>query len=186
MKNLAYALAILICGTAMAQEKPTEVKKETEVRTVKYNDGDTTREGKIKVVSKETAHVKLDKTDANKVNQDRVAATKKVQTTVMIDNDKDTAYDVLTKETYYINANDEYKFSPDESGFMIALNNQKDEFVEIGKAWMTHAPGRYIVKGEVYDGIGYFNEDGSFVIEYYDEASKSIKSKTYREKQPEL
>ncbi|MFD2726013.1 hypothetical protein [Hyunsoonleella rubra] len=185
MKNYIYMLAILICGPAMAQEKPTEIMKETTVKEVKYKDGDTTKEGKIKVVTKETANVKLDADDKHKLNQDRVPATKKVQTTIMIDNDADTAYDVLTKETYFISEEKDYKFSPNKSGFMIALTDDKNEFVEIGKAWNTHTPGSYIVRGETYNGIGYFEGD-TFVVEYYDETSESIKTIKYNKKQVEM
>lgn len=183
MKKLVYTMAaLLICSTAMAQEKPTEIIKETKVKEVKYKDDDKTKEGKIKVVTKETSTVKLDADDANKVNQARVPADKKVTKTVMIDNDADKAYDILTSETFYISADKDYKFSPNESGFMMALSDNQNEFVEIGTAWNTHSPGSYIVKGETYNGIGYFDKDGSFVVEYYDDDSESIKTMKYNEK----
>lgn len=182
MKRTIFAFAILICGTAMAQEKPTEVKKETAVKKVKFKDEGETKEGKIKVVSTETSNVKLDSTDTNKINQDRVAARKKVTTTVMIDNDTDSAYDILSTETYYINADKSYKFSPDESGFMMALGNDKNEFVEIGKAWNSKKSGSYVIKGKTYSGIGYFDKNGNFIVEYYDEDSESIKTETFEEK----
>ncbi|GGD09564.1 hypothetical protein [Hyunsoonleella pacifica] len=183
MKNYIYIMALLICVPIMAQEKPTEIKKETKVKEVKYTDGDKTKEGKIKVVTKETSKVKLDADDKYKLNQDRVPTDKKVTTTIMIDNDADKAYDVLTSETYYISADKDYKFSPNTSGFMMALANDKNEFVEIGKAWNTHSPGSYIIKGETFNGIGYFDKDGSFIVEYYDEDSESIKTITYNEKE---
>lgn len=186
MKNLIYMIALLICGTAIAQEKPTEIKKETAVKVVKYKDGDKTKEGKIKVVTKETSQVKLDKDDVKKLNQDRVPATSKVTRTIMIDNDADKAYDVLTSETFYVNADQDYKFSPSETGFIMALSDDKNEFVEIGKAWNTHNPGSYIIKGETYNGIGYFDKDGSFVVEYYDEDSETIKTIKYNEKKDAL
>lgn len=181
MKYLASAIAILICSTATAQETPTETVKETKVKTVKFEEDGKTKEGKIKVITKETANVKLDADDKYKLNQDRVAATTKVQTTIMIDDDADTAYDILTRETYFINEDMNYKFSPDSSGFMMALANDKNEFVDIGKAWNTHTPGSYIIKGETYNGIGYF-KDGMFVVEYYDETSESIKTVKYNQK----
>ncbi len=186
MKNLTYAMALLVCGTAMAQEKPTEITKETAVKIVKYKDGDELKEGKIKVINKETSHVKLDAEDANKINQDRVPAETKVVKTVMIDNDKDKAYDLLTTETFYVNEDSSYRFSPDESGFMMALSDDQNEFVEIGKAWNTKSQGNYIVRGETYNGVGYFDKDGSFVVEYYDEDTESIKIMKYDEKKDAL
>lgn len=182
MKNTIYILVLLICSTAYAQDKPTEVKKETEVKTVTYKTGKKTKEEKEKIISKETSNVKLDEADANKVNQDRVSATKKVQTTVMVDKDADDAYDIITKDTYFVNLNDDYKFSPNDSGFDITLINDKQEFVSVGKAWNSYNPGTYLISGKEYDGVGYFDKDGNFIIEYYDENSKSIKSVTFNEK----
>ncbi|PQV47745.1 hypothetical protein CLV33_10664 [Jejuia pallidilutea] len=182
MKHTIYALVLLIFGTTYAQKKPTEVKKETEVKTVTYKNGKDTKEGKVKVISKETANVRLDANDANKVNQDRMPATKKVETTVMVDKDSDKAYDIITKDSYFVNMSNNYKFSPNNSGFDITHISENHEFVSVGKAWNSYNPGTYIISGKEYDGIGYFDKDGNFIIEYYDESSNSIKSVTFNEK----
>ena len=47
MKNLLYLGALLICTSAIAQEKPKEVKEETEVKIVKVKDNDKTTEKKV-------------------------------------------------------------------------------------------------------------------------------------------
>ncbi|MEW4924456.1 hypothetical protein [Algibacter sp. 2305UL17-15] len=183
MKNLAYAFVLLICGTAMAQEKPKEVKEEATIKTIKYNDGQEIKEKKVKVVTRETTNVKLDENDAQKVNQERLPDTKKVEKMVMVSGDPNTSYELLLKETNYISEDKNYKFTPSDKGFDISFDNNNNEFEVTGKAWNSSNKGSYLVKGDNYNGVGYFNTKGEFVVEYYDEDSQSIKTMTYKEKE---
>ena len=179
MKNIIYAFALLVCSTAIAQEKPSEVSEEVEVKTVEYKNGDATTEKKVKVITRETSNVKLDKKDKNKVNQDRLKATKKVEKMVMVDDDADNDYDTLSKITYYVIGESEFMFTPNNRGFDIAFNNDKKKFVNSQMALKTGAKGNYIVRGEAQHGIGYFDVDGNFVVEYYNEDTDAIEVKTY-------
>lgn len=186
MKKIVYVLSFLMVGTVMAQEKPTEVKEESEVKVVKTKDGDKNTEKKVKVVTRETSNVELDKSDRNKTNQDRVPATKKVEKMVMVDDDNDNDYDLLSKETYFVSGNDSYRFSPSNQGFDIAFDNDKNEFVKVGKAWTTHSNGTYLIRGKMHNGVGYFTEDGSFVIEYYNKDTKTIDVVTFKRSASDL
>lgn len=181
MKNIIYLLAVFICTTTTAQEKATEIKQETKVKTVKYKNADSVKEDKVKVITRETSNVELDEKDKNKVNQDRVDATKKVEKMVMIDNDADNDYDILSKETYFISGEQNYKFTPNDNGFDMAFDNNNNKFVGVGNAWKSLNAGSYIVKGDNYNGIGFFNKNGDFVVQYYDEASGSLKTITFEE-----
>ncbi|GAL67117.1 hypothetical protein JCM19301_2282 [Jejuia pallidilutea] len=100
----------------------------------------------------------------------------------MVDKDSDKAYDIITKDSYFVNMSNNYKFSPNNSGFDIMHISENHEFVSVGKVWNSYNPGTYIISGKEYDGIGYFDKDGNFIIEYYDESSNSIKSVTFNEK----
>ncbi|WP_166966539.1 hypothetical protein [Yeosuana marina] len=181
MKNVIVLIAILLSVNLFAQEAPTEVKKETEVKTIKTKDADKTTEKKIKVVTSETASVELDKKDKNKVNQDRIGATKKVEKTVSIDNDDDNNYDVLSQETYYILGEENYRFTPNEKGFDITFDKNKDNnhFIKVGKAWTTSNDSYYILNGEIHSGIGYFDSNGNFAVEYFNKETNQVEVKTY-------
>ncbi|WP_338358138.1 hypothetical protein [Yeosuana marina] len=181
MKNVIVLIAILLSVNLFAQEASTEVKKETEVKTIKTKDADKTTEKKIKVVTSETASVELDKKDKNKVNQDRIGATKKVEKTVSIDNDDDNNYDVLSQETYYILGEENYRFTPNEKGFDITFDKNKDNnhFIKVGKAWTTSNDGYYILNGEMHSGIGYFDSNGNFAVEYFNKETNQVEVKTY-------
>jgi|TARA_R110000737_G_scaffold253568_1_gene262918 hypothetical protein len=100
------------------QKKPKEVKQETEVKTVKTNHGEKVTKKSVKVATRETSNIELDKNDKNnknKIDQDRVSSTIKVEKEVYIDND-DSGYNSLSKETYYISKGRTYIFSPIEKG----------------------------------------------------------------------
>ncbi|WP_158850066.1 hypothetical protein [Algibacter sp. L1A34] len=180
MKNYIYIVVLLICGTAMAQEKPKDIKEETIEKTVKYNNGEEVTESKLKVISRETSSIELSMDDMEKVNQERIASTKKVETMVMVDDDLDPDYDLLSKETHFVSDDKNFKFSPNDGGFNIVFDNNDNEFVVVGKAWSTKNPGSYIVKGETYNGIGYLTEKGEFVVEYYNSDSESIETISYK------
>jgi len=183
MKKILLMLAMIVFGTTIAQEKkPTEVKEETEIHTVKVKTDKGTTEKKTKVVTKESASVELDKKDKNKVNQDQVESTKKVEKAVFVDNDNDNEddYKFLTKETYYVSGDENYVFTPNNRGFDITFNKNNDHLIKIGKAWNSSTDGYYILNGQMHNGIGYFDSNGNFTVEYYNKDTDQIETKTYK------
>ena len=175
MKNLLFIAALILTGTLFAQEKPKEVKQETKVKIVKTNDGQKITKKKEKVVTLETTEIEFDENDKNKTDQDRVNSNTKVEKVVYVDNDDNNGYNFLTKETYYISDGGNYAFSPNKNGFCI--NNDKS--IEIGKSWVSSNEAYFIVDGEAHSGIGHFNTNGDFVVEYYNKDSQQVEVKTY-------
>lgn len=180
MKNVLLIAAFILSGTLFAQEKPTEVKKETEVKTVKTNHGVKTSEKSVKVVTKETSNVELDENDKNKIDQSRVKSTTKVEKDVYVDNDDNTGYNMLSTETYFISDGGSYAFSPNEKGFGMNFNSEDDASVEIGNSWVSSNKAYYIVDGEAHSGIGHFNTNGDFVVEYYNKDTQQVEVKVYK------
>lgn len=175
MKNVLFIAVLLISGTLLAQESPKEVKQETEVTTVKTDHGDKISAKSVKVVTKETSDIKLDEK-----NQDRVASGKKVEKEVYVDNDDNTGYQFSTKETYYISDGGSYVFSPHNQGFGINFNEDNDTTVESAKSWVSSNDEYYIVEGESHSGIGHFNTNGDFVVEYYNKDTQKVAVKVYQ------
>ncbi|WP_100611585.1 hypothetical protein [Confluentibacter lentus] len=183
MKHVIYICLLLFAGTVFAQQKPKEVKEEVEVKTVKVKDNEKTTENKVKVVTRETSDVELDEKDKNKTNQDRVPGTTKVEKKTYVDNDASDKYSILTSETYYKMDDGNYVFSPSEQGFQISHSkgdNQPQNI--IGKSWPTSLKGYFIVDGASQSGIGYFDQNGNFVTEYYNKSTKQVEVKTYLKK----
>ncbi|MCM4154241.1 hypothetical protein DHD05_21850 [Arenibacter sp. N53] len=175
MKNLSFITVLLISGTLLAQENPKEVKQETEVTTVKTNHGNKISAKSVKVVTKETSDITLDKS-----NQDRVNSETKVEKEVYVDNDDNTGYKFLTKETYYISDGGNYAFSPNDQGFGINYNPDNSTSVESAKSWASSNEDYYIVEGETHSGIGHFNTNGDFVVEYYNKDTQQVDVKIYQ------
>ena len=175
MKNLLFSAVFLISGTLLAQDNPKEVKQETEVTTVKTNHGDKTSAKSVKVVTKETSDIKL-----NKNNQDRVKSDTKVEKEVYVDNDDNTGYQFSTKDTYYISDGGSYIFSPHNQGFGINHNQDNATSVESAKSWVSSNDEYYIVEGEAHSGIGRFNANGDFVVEYYNKDTQKVEVKIYK------
>jgi len=171
---------VLSVGAYVQEKKPKEVKEETEVKVVKVKDNEKTTENKVKTVTRETANVELDEKDKNKTNQDRVNSISKVEKEVYVDNDKNDNYDFLTKETFYKFDDKEYVFTPiTNRGFGIAYNMKNRKAVEMGNSYITSVDGYYIVENKNHSGIGHFDENGNFIVEYYNKATKQVEVKSY-------
>jgi len=182
MKNVMYICLFLFVGTVFAQEKPKEVKEEVEVKTVKVKDNEKTTENKVKVVTRETSDIVFDEEDKNKMDKDRIPSTTKVEKKVYVDNDASDSYDILTSETYYKINDGNYVFSPVEKGFVISQGVKNDKSKSIGKSYASSVKGYYIVDGASHSGIGYFDQNGNFVTEYYNKDTKQVEVKTYLKK----
>ena len=188
MKNLIYTgLAVLVISTsAFAQNKNKEVKEETKVKTTKIKDNEKTVENKIKVITRENSEVVLDKKDEFKTNQQRIQSPSKVEKMVLIDNDDDMAYDLITKDTYYKLGNEKYVFMPNKKGFDIAFDNNEDKFVKMGKAIHAHKSDHFIIKDKNKTGIGFFDSEGNFMVQFYNDSNDKIESKTYYMSKPTM
>ena len=188
MKNLKYiTLGIFLISTSVfAQNKNKQQKEEVEVKTTKIKDNEKTVENKVKTITIENSDVVLDKKDEFKTNQKRVESPSKVEKMVMIDNDADNAYDLITKDTYYKLGNKKYVFMPNKKGFDMAFDNNGDEFVKIGKAIHAHKSDHFIIKDKKRTGIGSFDADGNFMVQFYNESNDNVEVKTYYISEPKM
>lgn len=173
MKNLIYTGIFLITGVMFAQEKPRSMTETTEVKTVKIDNGQEVVKNKVKVTTREEKQIKLDKDDAGKVNQDRVIHDdKKVVKTIEIDNDNDPFYDSEIELVTYVRDGEEYSFVKNANGFDVSGSSNNKNF---GNATRSSIDDKYyLFNNEDYSGIGYFDDDGNFNIEYFDRSTNAI------------
>ena len=174
MKHIIYMGVLLFAGTLFAQVQPKEVKEEVATKTVKVKDNEKTTENKVKVVTRETSNVELDEKDRNQVNQNRLPGTTKVEKMVYVDSN------VLANDTSFKMDEGNYVFSPNETGFEMSQSTQNNQSQNIGKSWASSIKGYYIVEGPSHSGIGYFDQNGNFVTEYYNKDTKQVEVKTYQ------
>ena len=178
MKNVIYALIFLFVANVWAQQTPKNVSEESTVKTVKTNNGSGIVEKKVKVTTREEQNIEFAEKDANKRDKDVVNSPVKVNKTIEIDNDFDNSFDSKTEVAYYEFEGQQYNFKKVNNGFSVLIENNEtpDSFGNIVK---FKRENHYLFQNGNDTGIGYFNEDGSFTIEYYDKDTRTVTSQEF-------
>lgn len=162
MKLYRYILILLISTGLYAQKAQVDKIEETTVRTVKFEKDNETLENKVRVKTQKEQLVLTDSSFDTSPNADRVFPKVKVTKTIGIDNDNDPFYDSEAKFQYYILNDDTYKFESKNNGFIIF----KNKIDPIAMATRTNSGKFYLLNMDKYAGVGYFDEESNFVIEY--------------------
>ncbi|GGG48143.1 hypothetical protein [Bizionia arctica] len=178
MKKLIYMIAFLAPAVFFAQEKPVNVNvsEETTTKIITVNDGREVTEQKVKVTTREVQDIELDSSDKNKVNQQIVASPTKVTQTVEIEDDRDTYYDSISESVTYNYNNTNYILKKNSNGFLITGSDAQPNF---GNCIITNRANNYIFTSDNYNGIGYFDANSNFVVEYYDTSKKATSKKIF-------
>ncbi|MDY0779530.1 hypothetical protein [Tenacibaculum sp. IB213877] len=174
MKKLMFS--ILFLGSIALVNAQTEVIKTTEVKSKpEVTENGVVYNTKVKVVTEKTKNTMFDPAQKHKLNQDLVETPVAVTKTVMVDNDVDPFYDEKTKVVYYTLNGKKYGFYVDDNrkDFKISYTmNEKD--INSARAMRSQNKNYYLVKGSEFNGVGYFDTNSNFVIEYYDEKSNTL------------
>ncbi|CAH8285956.1 hypothetical protein EV196_106159 [Mariniflexile fucanivorans] len=176
MKNIIYACLFLFTGSIWAQEKPKNISEESTIKTVKTNDGSGIVEKKIKVTTRSEQGIEFDEQDENKRDKNVIDSPVKVKKTIEVDNDIGSSYDSKTEIGYYQFDGKQYGFKKVDNGFSVLLN---DDDSPSGNIVKFNKENHYIYQNGNDTGIGYFNEDGSFTIEYYDQNTRKVISQDF-------
>ncbi|OBX24112.1 hypothetical protein BAA08_01890 [Bizionia sp. APA-3] len=178
MKKLVYIGLFLISGIVFAQEKSRDKMTKTETKTITVDDGQNVTQKKVKVTTTEEGEVKLSDDDANKVNQERIVngTDKKVTQTIEIDNDMDPFYESKMETVNYQKDGKDYKFVKTSNGFDVSAIKPNMEY---GRAIKNVESRKYEFKTSDFSGVGYFDSDGNFVLEYYDKETKEYVTKKF-------
>lgn len=178
MKNVIYICLFLFAGTMWAQEAPKNVSEETVVKTVKTNNGSKIVEKKVKVTTREEQKIEFAQEDDHKRDKDIVLSPVKVNKTIETHDDMDNSFHSKTEIAYYEYEGKRYNFKKVNTGFSVLVDNNEtpDNFGEIVK---FKRENHYLFQNGNDTGIGYFNEDGSFTIEYYDKNTRTVTSQEF-------
>lgn len=172
MKNLIVGL-LFIAGI-MTVNAQTEVIKTTEVKKAKkVNEKGETYDTKVKVVTTKEKKVKFDPKQKHQLNQGVIETPVAVEKTIMVDNDKDPFYDSKTKVNYFKYKGEQYGFLIDQKDLLITrkVNN---EDVTSARAYRSINNDFYVVQGDEFNGVGYFNKYGDFIIEYRNKETNKL------------
>ncbi|CDF79199.1 conserved hypothetical protein [Formosa agariphila KMM 3901] len=166
--------AMLFVYTVHAQTQPKEVIEETKTVTTKVNTGTEIKESTVEYNTRKEQDVKLAEGDKNKINQSRVDAPAQVTETVRVtDNSPFTANN---KSMKYELDGKVCQFSMHENGFLISDSaSTKPTKVEQSDADET----QFVLNDNGKTGIGYFDEEGNFIVQQFDKKTNEIVSKVY-------
>lgn len=160
-------IAVLLLFTGMyAQENPVDKMQETKVKTMMVEKDGEMIETKVKVITKKEQEVMTNPAQKAQRDADRYLPPTKVSKTILVDNDNDPFYDNKTELKYYSFNNVKYAFKADETGFKVSKIDGEKE-IKYGTAIRSSMNNYYIVTLDDFTGVGYFDENGSMIIEYY-------------------
>ena len=172
MKNLI--LGLMSIGTIITMNAQTEVIKTTEVKKAKkVNEKGKSYSTKVKVVTKKEKETKFDPKQKHKLNQDIVESPITVDKTIMVDNDSDVFYDSKAKVKYFKYKGNKYDFLIDKNNLLITYKLD-DKAITSARAIKSINNNFYIVEGKDFNGVGYFNKYGDFIIEYKNKESDKL------------
>ncbi|MFG6687025.1 hypothetical protein ACGK9U_10610 [Mariniflexile sp. HNIBRBA6329] len=167
MKKIACMIAFLAFGYTYSQVEPKNVSEETTVKTTKINNGDKVFENKVKVTTREEQAIEFDEKDKNKRDKDIVPTPVKVTKIVEVANNNknsktELGYFEFNGNRYYSNkgGNDFFKANAEITSF-------KKE-------------NHYLFQNKNYVGIGYFDADGNFIVEYSDKMNGEVRTQEFK------
>lgn len=166
MKNALMIIALAVATTGFAQVDKNKNKKSETVTTktiTRDNKGEDVSSKSITETEKQK--MSLNQSERNQVNQSVVMSPVEVDT-----------------EVNYGYEGDRFQFvsQEDKNGYrlMTVKDNAKHQEYAIIKP--TSQDGYYILSKEGKTSFGYFNAEGNFVVERYDEKNDKIVSDVYK------
>ncbi|MEZ4802604.1 MAG: hypothetical protein R2797_07495 [Gelidibacter sp.] len=178
MKNLILIAALLMITSVFAQEKKPIDKMEetTTTKTTVNKNGKKVSESTVKVTTRKEQEIKTVQRKGNTPDGDKVDTPIKVTKTIQIDSDSDPFYDVTDKQVFYTYNGEKFTFASDNNGF--SMSSPSD--TSYGEARKSASNHFYLMTIKGHPGVGYFNGDGSFVVEYYDKDKDAMVMETYQ------
>ncbi len=156
MKKLLIMAALAIGTMSFAQENKNEVKETVTTKTnVKDNTG--TKVYKKDVTKTQTENVDLKISDANQTNQ--MASVKPM--------------DVQINETYS-NSGSNFMFEKENNGYRLRNMTSTSPNGQNGILRPSSKNGYYILFMDNKSSLGYFDANGSFIVENYDPKTDTI------------
>lgn len=163
MRHLIMIGALLLSTVIFAQ-KTQNTTKETVITKKTITDHKGTRTSTERASQTKSQKMRLDEQDANKINQSVVMEPVEVDTNV--------SYEF--EGNYFQFLNEENR---DGYRLMTIRDNVADKEYAIIKP--SSQDGYYIISREGKSSFGYFNAEGNFVVERYDEKTGKVISDVY-------
>lgn len=167
MKKTTTLLAmftIFAATTVFAQvNENTERETVTTETTVRDNEGVSVSRENITV--SRTQPIQLSEADANQVNQEVTPRPTKINTEV--------SYSVDGKRYHFVN-------EADTESYRLVLMNDNERLSDYPVISPAPRDGYYTITKDGESSYGYFNQNGDFVVENYDEQGNKVLPTVYK------
>ncbi len=171
MKTGILFAALLVTSLTWAQKK--DVTDETVIKKTVIKSENDQQEMVEKINVKQEQDIQMKEADAEKVDQSQEQTPVKVTTTKTMEGDDSVM--VTENETLYKYDGKEFSFTSNTMGFTIG---EKGSSATI-HVYKSDRKNTYIIEAGGASGIGYFDTDNNFVIEYLGTDKKTLIKKTY-------
>ena len=164
---------MLSFGLVMTAQVKKNVTEETKTTKVTVNDGSNPKT-MVKTEKKEaTQNIELQDANSKKLNKDIKQTPVQVKATTTVSGDGIPTQRTQSTTYYEMNGR-KYTFVPDNTGYRIASPDNND----YGLLRKT-SNNNYIYRTKDRTSIGYFDANGNFVVETYDDKTDGITVETY-------
>lgn len=181
MKKTIFIVAfILTTGSLIAQEtEPIDKQEETTTKVTKVRkNGKVVKENKVQVTTRKEQKVRSKVDSSHYENSNRLKTPVKISQQVNIDSDNDPFFEDSKSIQYYSYKGKTYAFEPNEKGFTMNTQNSSENS-NWGQARKSQSRNFYLVNMGNNSGVGYFGENGKFIVEYYDKTLNSLVIETF-------
>ncbi|MGJ8592991.1 MAG: hypothetical protein ACSHXF_10605 [Aquaticitalea sp.] len=177
MKKIIYIFSLLVVSGMYAQEKtPVDKMEETKTTTTTVDkNGEKIVVSKVKETTRKEQEIKTKQKGGNTVDGDKIDTPIQVTKTIQIDSDWDPFYNAKDKMASYSLRGENVDFSSNSNGFLMS-SSQNKTYGEARKSAQSHF---YLTTIDGNPGVGYFDQNGNFVVEYYDQQNDRMVHETY-------
>lgn len=178
MKNIVLALALAF-GLSVNAQVNRNVTQETTTKRTTVNNG-VQGVKSTEVNQTRTAQQELDFKDAesNKLNKDLRPTPVAVTTSTTVSGDGIPTQEI-DRSSYYTLNGQRYQFVTDKTGYRVISGDNQN----FGTMRRT-SNNNYIYRSGTATSIGYFDKDGNFVVESYDDKTDGVTVQTYSRVRP--
>ncbi|TYC09168.1 hypothetical protein ES677_13475 [Bizionia gelidisalsuginis] len=182
MKTIFFITTLMVGSIAFAQTKPVDKMESTQIKTETVNENGKMVEKKVKIVTKKEQEVKTAPLKSGEIDAPMIETPTKITKTISVDPDNDDRFEEISEITYYTYNDRSYGFKSTNSGFVMSLTSNEAERV-FGTARRTQNDEIYVITMNDYSGVGYFNQNNDFVIEYFDKDKGLMQQRSFKQTQ---
>jgi len=173
MKKIIVTTVLLAFGVTLNAQVNKNVTKESTTTKVTVNDGTAPRQVTRTESTQAVQNIELKDAESNKLNKDMKPTPVQVEKSTTVSGTGIPTQEIDRSSYYQFNGKN-YQFISDKSGYRIASPDNTN----MGVLRKT-SNNNYIYRTNDRVSVGYFDQNGNFVVESYDDKTDGVTVETY-------